>query len=271
MSESILSQPAPPADFRLAYGPDPLHIGDLRLPSGDGPHPLVIVVHGGFWRNRYDLEHIGHVCAALTARGLATWSIEYRRIGDPGGGWPGTLLDAGRAADYARELAPRFNLDLDRTVTAGHSAGGHLALWLAARPRLDPASELATPNPLRVRGAVSLAGVSDLRAAYDLRLSQRVVAELLGGSPDEVPERYASASPAELLPLGVPQVLIHGTSDGPVPFQISADYAARAASLGDQARLIPLEGAHHFELIDPGSREWPAVEQAIVAAATGGR
>ncbi|HYF64217.1 MAG TPA: alpha/beta hydrolase, partial [Herpetosiphonaceae bacterium] len=124
MSESILSQPAPPADLRLAYGPDPLHFGDLRLPAGPGPHPLVIVVHGGFWRNRYDLEHIGHVCAALTARGLATWSIEYRRIGDPGGGWPGTFLDAGRAADYARELAPRFNLDLERTVSAGHSAGG---------------------------------------------------------------------------------------------------------------------------------------------------
>jgi acetyl esterase/lipase len=271
MSESILAQPAPPADFRLSYGPDPLHIGDLRLPSGAGPHPLVVVVHGGFWRNRYDLEHIGHVCAALTARGLATWNIEYRRIGDPGGGWPGTFLDAGRATDYVRELAPRFNLDLDRTVTAGHSAGGHLALWLAARPRLDPASELATPDPLRVRGAVSLAGVADLRAAYDLRLSQRVVVELLDGSPDAVPARYASASPAELLPLGVPQVLIHGTSDGPVPFQISADYAARAASLGDQASLIPLEGAHHFELIDPGSREWPTVEQAIVDAVGGGR
>ena len=265
MSESILSQAAPPADARIAYGPDPLHFGDLRLPSGAGPHPVVVVVHGGFWRARYDLEHIGHVCAALTRCGLATWNIEYRRIGDSGGGWPGTFHDVARAADYVRELAPQYKLDLRRVVALGHSAGGHLATWLATRARIPAADPLFTSNPLPLLGVVSLAGVVDLQQAYALRLGQRVVAELIGGSPDEYPERYRSASPAALLPLGLPQILIHGTNDGPVPFQLSADYVRAAQAAGDSATLIALEGAHHFEVIDPASAEWAAVEQAVVS------
>ncbi len=268
MSDAILAQTPPPADLRLAYGPDPLHVGDLRLPAGPGPHPLAIMIHGGFWRARYDLEHLGHLCAALTAQGLATWSIEYRRLGNPGGGWPGTFHDVGRAIDYARELAPRYQLDLDRVVVAGHSAGGHLALWVNARARLAAHSPLYQPDPLPIRGAVSLAGVSDLQQGYALRLSQRVVAELLGGSPAAVPERYAAASPAALLPHGRPQILVHGTKDGPVPFALSADYVAQARAAGDSAMLVPLVGAHHFELIDPTSSEWPVVAAAICGLCT---
>lgn len=266
MSDRILSQTPPAADVRIMYGPDPLHFGDLRLPAGQTlqPCPVVVVVHGGFWRARYDLEHIGHVCAALTARGIATWNIEYRRIGNPGGGWPGTLLDVARAADYVRELAPQYHLDLSRVVAIGHSAGGHLAMWLAARSRIPASDATYTLNPISLRGVASLAGVVNLRQAYALRLSQQVVAAFIGGGPDDYPERYASASPAALLPLGVPQILIHGTKDGPVPFQISADYVAAARATGDRARLIALEGAHHFEVIDPSSAEWPLVEQAVL-------
>jgi acetyl esterase/lipase len=265
MSESILSQAPPAADARIVYGPDPLHFGDIRLPSGPGPHPVVVVVHGGFWRARYDLEHIGHVCAALTKRGLATWNIEYRRIGDAGGGWPGTFHDVANAADYVRTLAPEYKLDLSRVVALGHSAGGHLAMWLAARSRIPAADALFTSNPLPLRGVVSLAGVVDLQQAYALRLSQQVVSDLIGGAPAEYPDRYRSASPAALLPLGLPQILIHGTKDGPVPFQISADYVRAAQAAGDSATLIALEGAHHFEVIDPSSAEWSAVEQAALS------
>lgn len=263
MSDSILAQPAPPADVRIAYGADPLQFGDLRLPNSAEPHPVAIVVHGGFWRARYDLEHIGHVCAALTALGWATWNIEYRRIGNVGGGWPGTFLDVAQAADYVRQLAAQYQLDLSRVMTIGHSAGGHLALWLAGRHRIAVADALYRPDPLVPQRAVSLAGVADLRHAYTLRLSQRVVVELMGGTPAEVPQRYANASPAELLPLGVAQLIVHGTNDGPVPFAISERYVAAACAAGDAATLLALPGAHHFELIDPASPEWERIETEI--------
>src|SRR3954469_3797173 len=155
----LLSAPSPPADLRIAYGPDPLHFGDLRVPTGGGPHPVALVVHGGFWRNRYDLEHIGHLCAALTAEGVATWSIEYRRLGDTGGGWPGTFADVAAAAKYLRTLTPLYDLDLGRVVTMGHSAGGHLALWLAGCGKIAEGDPLHVADPLPLSGVVSLAGV----------------------------------------------------------------------------------------------------------------
>jgi acetyl esterase/lipase len=260
----ILSLPAPPADLRLAYGPDPLQFGDLRLPAGAGPHPVAVVIHGGFWRAQYDLTHIGHLCAALTSAGVATWNVEYRRIGNPGGGWPGTFHDVARATDHLRELAPAHALDLERVVTLGHSAGGHLALWLAARHRIPAGDVLASPTPLPLHAAISLAGVSDLELAWELRLRDGIVRALLGGAPEEVPERYATASPVALLPLGVPQVLIHGTDDESVPFIMSERYQAKAAACGDAASLIALPGAGHFELIDPRSREWPEVQRAVL-------
>jgi acetyl esterase/lipase len=145
----IFSTPPPPATERIPYGPDPLQFGDLRLPEGPGPHPVVVVVHGGFWRARWDLEHIGHACAALTREaGVATWCIEYRRIGNEGGGWPGTFLDVGAATDFLREIAKTHSLDLDRVVTIGHSAGGHLAVWLAARQHIPKDDSLHTDLPL---------------------------------------------------------------------------------------------------------------------------
>jgi acetyl esterase/lipase len=263
MSEDILELPAPKADARISYGQDPNQVGDLRLPAGAGPHLTVLVIHGGYWRARYDLEHIGHLCAALTREGLATWSLEYRRLGQPGGGWPGTFQDVAAGADHLRTLAAAHQLDLGRVVAVGHSAGGHLALWLAARGKIPSGDPLASPDPLRLRGAVSLAGVLDLRRAWELRLSGGVVGELLGGPPERFPERYATASPYELLPLGVPQVLLHGTEDHAVPYEISRRYHERAAELGDPASLVTLPGARHFEVIDPRSPEWPRVVQAV--------
>jgi acetyl esterase/lipase len=271
MSEDILDLPPAPADERLRYGEDPLQFGDLRLPRGDGPHPVVVYVHGGFWRSRYDLGHAGHPCAALTAAGIVTWNIEYRRIGNPGGGWPGTFDDVAAAADYVRTLAPRYNLDLERVVAVGHSAGGHLALWIAARRRIPRGAPLYGPDPVALRGAVSLAGVVDLREAWNRRLSNGVVRELIGGTPDETPDRYAIASPPQLLPLGVPQVLIHGTRDDSVPFKISAGYRESAVAAGDDATLVTLPGAGHFEPVDPRSAQWAETLAAVQGLVGGPR
>ncbi len=260
----IYNEAAPPADKRLSYGPNELHYADLRMPHGEGPHPLCIVIHGGFWRDRYDLEHLGHLCTDLTRRGIATWSLEYRRIGQEGGGWPGTLEDVALATDYVRYLAEEYNLDLERVVTTGHSAGGHLALWLAARPRLDHQDPLFKPDPLPLRAAISLAGVSNLEQAFKLNLSKGAVRELMGGSPAEYPERYAGASPFALLPLGVRQILIHGTADVNVPFEISRDYTAKAVESGDPVTLVSLPDAGHFELVDPHSSEWSTVVNSLL-------
>ncbi len=247
-SLDILDLPAPKADVRLHYGSDPLQFGDLRVPTGNGPHPVVIFIHGGFWKAAYNLEHAGHLCAALTKASAATWSLEYRRIGNPGGGWPGTFEDVKMGAAHIGALASQYKLDLARVVVAGHSAGGHLALWLGAQKT----SEL--------RGIVSLAGVSDLKRAWELRLSDGIVGKLLGGSPQDVPDRYAAADPMELLPIPVKQRLVHGTGDDVVPFELSE----RFAKASHNAQLIPLEGAGHFELIDPRAAEWKNVEKAIL-------
>jgi acetyl esterase/lipase len=252
MSREILSLPAPEADMRLRYGDDTLQFGDLRVPSGPGPHPVAIVIHGGFWRAAYSVDHIGHLAAALTKAGVATWAIEYRRIGNPGGGWPGTLDDVALGADHLKALATQHNLDLRHVVAIGHSAGGQLALWLGGR----------SGDAIPLRGVVSLAGVADLRRGYELGLGGGVVRELLGGSPEEVADRYKAASPIERLPLAVPQRLIHGTEDDIVPIEISERYVKAA---GAQARLIKLEGADHFAPIDPRSKEWRVVEETVLS------
>ncbi|HYR86658.1 MAG TPA: alpha/beta hydrolase [Terriglobia bacterium] len=248
---------------RIAYGSDPLQFGDLRLPRDAGLHPVVIVIHGGFWRARYDLEYIGHLCAALTAAGIATWSLEYRRIGNPGGGWPGTLQDVARGADHLRLMAVTHRLDLARVIALGHSAGGHLALWLGSRRKIPPDNPLHTHDPLHLAGIVSLAGVADLKRAWELRLSNTVVADFLGGSPEEAPDRYHVASPIEQLPFDIPQKLLHGTADMDVPFELSERYVSAATARGDAADLITLDDAGHFELVDPRTKEFARGREAV--------
>jgi acetyl esterase/lipase len=263
MSEDILTLPPPPADSRISYGPDPSQFGDLRVPTGPGPFPLVIGMHGGFWRARYDLEYFGHACAALTATGIATWNVEYRRLGMLGGGWPGTFLDVARAADYVAQLEHDYPLDLSRVLAVGHSAGGHLACWLAARPRVPGSSPLFSPAPLPLSGAVTLAGVLDLRRAWELRLSNNAAGALLCGGPDDWPERYAAASPIELLPLDLPQAIIHGTADTNVPFELSERYATAASVAGDDTNLLALYNTAHFEIVDPRAPQWRSVLDAV--------
>jgi acetyl esterase/lipase len=266
MADRIFSVAPPPADARIPYGADPLQFGDLRLPKGDGPHPVAVVIHGGFWRAKYNLDHIGHLCAALTSDGIATWSVEYRRLGDEGGGWPNTMLDVGAATDHLRESADEYNLDLGRVAAVGHSAGGHLAAWVASRHRVPKASELYMPSPLPLVATIPLAGVVDLRTAWEMLLSNNVTQDLMGGTPDEVPERYAAASPVELLPIGTKQILIHGTADPNVPHTLSEIYVAHARELGDDPKYVPLKDVGHFELIDPTSKWYKVVRDEVLGA-----
>lgn len=262
--EQISDLPLPAADDRIQYGGNPLMFGDLRLPKGEGPHPLAVVIHGGCWRSENDIGHISHLSVALTRAGIATWTLEYRRVGNAGGGWPGTFEDVARGTDYVRRLAQQFPIDLKRVVLVGHSAGGHLALWLAARSNLLQQSSLFTSDPLRVRGVLSLAGITDLRTfGKGVGYCNASVAMLLGGGAEEVSDRYAQASPIELLPIGVPLRLLHGTLDTIVPVQQSRDFAQRARSKGDDAQAVTIEGAAHFDLIAPSSPAWKTVERTV--------
>lgn len=253
--QEILSLPAPPADARIAYGRNENQFGDLRLPSGGGDkkHPVVVVIHGGFWRAAYDLVYAGHMAADLAKYGFATWNIEYRRLGQHGGGYPGTLDDVAAAVDHLAAIAVAQRLDLSRVYALGHSAGGHLALWLATR------KEAA----VRIAGAVALAGIGDLKDGDARRLSSGVVAEWMGCAPSACGEAYQKASPIERLPAKVPLRLIHGDQDDIVPFAMSEAFVKAARRAGDDATLIRLAGSGHFQPVDPRTAEWKRVLDAL--------
>jgi acetyl esterase/lipase len=259
MPEDILTLPPPPADARIAYGSDPNQFLDLRLPSpkdkSTGPNPWVVNIHGGYWRARYNLDHAGHLCAALTSRGLATANLEYRRVGNEGGAWPGTFADVRAAYNFLVQNASQHNLDPRRVVAMGHSAGGQLALCLAAH---EPG----------ITRAVSLAGVVDLERAYGLHLSNDAVVEFLGGTPAQVPDHYREADPMQLSIPQARQWLIHGSADDVVPPDFSRDYVdvkqKRSGKLKEDAHLLTIDKAGHFDVIDPRAPAWKSVEQAIL-------
>jgi acetyl esterase/lipase len=246
-SEDILSLPAPKADARLAYGGDANQFLDLRRPMGKGAHRLVLAIHGGYWRAKYDLAYMGHLCAALTAKGIATANLEYRRVGNLGGGWPGTFADIRAAYQFLLQNAQPQGIDSKRIVAIGHSAGGQLALCLAAH---EPG----------VRAAISLAGVVDLQRAYELHLSNDAVVEFLGGTPAEVADHYREADPMKLA-IGARQWLVHGAADDVVPPAFSRDY--ERAKSKENVRLVEIPGAGHFDVVDPRTGVWKDVERAV--------
>jgi len=253
MSDDILNLPPPPPDQRIAYGSDPNQFMDLRFPSSKrkSSGPLVINIHGGFWRAKYDLAHAGHLCAALQASGIATANVEYRRVGNHGGGWPGSFADICDAHKFLLQNADAYRIDPSRLVVMGHSAGGQLALCLAAH---EPA----------LHGVISLAGVVDLRRAYDLHLSNDAVVEFLHGTPNEVHESYREADPMQLS-IRPQQRLIHGLEDDTVPPAFSRDYVtAKQGKRKEDARLTEIAGANHMDLIDPRSAAWKQVEQRVL-------
>jgi acetyl esterase/lipase len=218
---------------------------------------VVVLIHGGFWRARYKLRLEDDLVGDLAERGWAVWNLEYRRLGwRSRGGWPATFDDVGAGIDLLGELDEP--LDLARVVAVGHSAGGQLAFWAAARPGLPAGAPGAEPR-IRLAGAVAQAGVVDLREALGLHLSDDVVRRLLGGTPGKHPRRYGLASPVERLPLGVPQLLVHGDADDVVPISIARGYGRRALDAGDPCELVELPGLGHMDHLDPGSVAWPPV------------
>jgi acetyl esterase/lipase len=257
----VAAMPSRPADARATYGTAPEQFGELRLPTGPGPHPVVVLIHGGCWRAEYDITHIAPLATALAGDGWAVWAIEYRRVGSPGGGWPGTFQDVGAAIDHLRTLANTHPLDLFRVVVAGHSAGGHLALWSAARGVLPKGSPIAAVDPLVPRGVVSIAGITDVATYASPNGCGSAVVPLMGGAPDAVADRYAQASPVALVP-PVPVQLLVGTADTIVP-RTQADAFVKAAGTRATVRLV--EGAGHFDLIAPDREAWTVLRDALRA------
>lgn len=243
MPRDILALPPVPADRRVAYGGDPNQFFDSWEAQGNR-RGAAVMIHGGFWRARYDLNHAGHLCAALAQNGIATASLEYRRVGNTGGGWPGTFDDIVAGTRAAAELLAQ------PPVVLGHSAGGHLALRVASKP-------------LDLRGVVALAPVADLRLCYDLHLSNDAVVEFLGGTPAEIPGAYDAACPTRH-PASVPRALLHGAADDIVSLSLTHAYvSAREADPGGVESVV-IAAAGHFDLIDPASAAWPAVLDAVV-------
>jgi acetyl esterase/lipase len=247
----------PPAPC-IPYGHHPNQVANLHLPAREGgPWPCVVLLHGGFWRTGWDRTLMTALAADLAGRGIAAWNVEYRRVGEDGGGWPGTLEDVAAAIDH---LADVVEVDQGRIATCGHSAGGHLALWLAGRHRVEGGMPGAAPRVTPVL-AVAQAGVCDLEQARRDELGGGAVEALLG-SPDVAPERFAAASPAALAPLGVPQLLVHGDADDIVPVSQSRAYAA----LEPDAELVELAGADHFAVIEPARPGWATVVDRLEAS-----
>ncbi len=292
--DDVLTRPAPPPDLVIRYGGGPEHVADVRLPKappadGSPPAPLVVFLHGGFWRVAFDRTHTGPMATALAALGYAVCVPEFRRTGQAGGGWPGTFDDVAHAVDrvpaLVREAAGPDVIADGPVLLAGHSAGGHLALWAAGRHLLRPDSawHRATPSAVTpsavtpsavtpsARGVVVLAGATRLADCYDQGLGAGAAAELIGGGPAQYPQRYRDADPVGLLPLGCPVRLIHGTLDDVVPPAMSHAYADTSRGAGDDTTMTELPGTSHADLIDPLSPAWPHVVAAFQALAPPGR
>jgi acetyl esterase/lipase len=242
-----------------SYGPDRSQRADLRLPPGEGPHRVMVLVHGGSWQARYGRIVMRGLAGDLLARGWATWNIEYRRVGN-GGGWPNTFTDVAAAIDHLAEVPAA--LDLERVGILGHSAGGHLALWAAARASLPPGAPGFCEGGPRVRltRVISQAGVCDLAGAY-ARWRGGAARLLMGGSPEELPQRYAVGDPLRLIPLAIPALLVHGSEDRTVSFELSRSYERAAAAAGAEVELVEIPGAagRHRAHIDPRGAAWAAV------------
>ncbi len=264
----ILARKSELGDRRIAYGADPNQFGELWMPSRPRRARVVVIIHGGCWQAALPgLELMNGVAADLRQRGYAVWNIEYRRLGSPGGGYPGTFEDVGRAVDFLRVISRTDHLDLGHVVVLGHSAGGHLALWAAGRSRLPIGSPLRTPHPLRIGGVVTLAGINDLAAYHatgpDACGGPTTVDQLVGAGQRPTEAVYGDTSPVELLPLHTRQTIVSGGLDPIVPQHFGDDYVALARARGDDAEALDLPDAGHFELIDPLGADWKSIARAV--------
>jgi acetyl esterase/lipase len=249
--------------IRASYGFGPIQVGELRLPPGKGPFPVAIIFHGGcYLKAMADMNMMSPLATALTARGFATWNVEYRALGDEGAGWPGTFEDWALAADHLRFLAKTEPLDLKRVIAVGHSAGGHAAVWLAARPQLS--GKLKGDNPVPIKAVVNIDGPEDV-ALYEPHQrqicdGQDVLDQMLGGAPQAAADHWRDGNPAQRLPLHAHQLLV---SSALMSGAAADAYAARARAAGDKVDVLKLD-AGHFDPIAPGTPAWKQVEDFIV-------
>lgn len=255
--------PVPPLDLTLRYGTTPQHVIDVKLPL-ELPAPLMVLIHGGFWQSTVDRRYLGPMARALAAAGYMAAVVEFRRVGMADGGWTGTFDDIAAALDQVAELAEPHGADVSKITWVGHSSGGHLALWAAARPGLP--AESPWRGPCAAQHVVSLAGCCSLRLCAEWNLGNGAARKLMGGMPDEVPERYAVADPEALPPPSVPVTLIHGMDDDAVPVGMSGAFKV--------GRLVEIPGAGHRDLVDPRSPAWRQVlsllgDSSIAEAAIG--
>jgi acetyl esterase/lipase len=267
---ALLTRERPQPSTSIRYGDDQMQVVDLWLPAGKGPHPTVLMVHGGCWQTEIaDRRIMNWIADDLRKRGMAVWNIDYRGVDREGGGYPGTFQDAAAAADALRAHAKTHNLDISRLVATGHSAGGHLALWLAGRHRLPAGSRLRTADPLRIRTVVSLGGLPDLELAATPPGSgcgTEVVEKLVGPPTMSSRDVYADTSVPRLGPLGVRQVLVNGLQDRIIPTVYADDYAKRMTAAGDKVTVRMVDRTGHVELIAPESEAWKVAAREIEKA-----
>ena len=264
----LLARPRPAPTLHAQYGAAPSQFGELWLPDGAGTHPVLLMIHGGCWRADFPgIELMAYAAEDLRQRGFAVWDVEYRRLGESGGGYPGTFEDIADATDWLRRLADGNGLNLRNVIALGHSSGGQLALWAAARPRLPKASPLYRDGPLSIRAAISLAGIDDLsayRAEGPPMCGGPRVIDFLDGSVTRGPwDVFEDTSPAEMLPIGVPQEIVSGALDPIVPAAFGRAYAAKAKAAGDTVQEVTIPDASHFELIDPQSSAFAEIRAII--------
>lgn len=246
-----------PPQASILYGPEEAQFIDLYFPAGSGLHPVIVLLHGGCWRLEYGAKPLGVLCQALVEQGWAVCNVDYRRAGN-GGDWPNTFQDVSAAVDLLPQLAADYPLDLGQVITMGHSAGGLLALWLAARSNLPENSELYRVNPQPVQAVIALAGIANLHHGVAQEMCLDGLAVVMGGLPADVPERYQQGSPHELLPLGIPHYHIVGDSD-PKILANTQTFISAAQQAGDQPGLFIAPQCGHFEVVIPQTPAWTII------------
>jgi acetyl esterase/lipase len=266
----LLDRPHAKADRTIRYGADPLEVADLWLPRRAGPHPTVLMVHGGCWRTEIaDRTVMDWIAEDLRRRGIAVWNVEYRGVDRPGGGYPGTFRDVAAAADALRGAATEYDLAIDRIVVVGHSAGGHLGLWLAARPGLPAASPLRVADPLPISAAISLGGLPDLASAHTPpgdACGAETIEQLTGPATSARPDVYADTSPAALPPPAAAITLVNGMRDDTAPPSFATAYASKMRAKGKAVTIVTVPDEGHVELIAPGTAAWRRIAAAIEQA-----
>jgi acetyl esterase/lipase len=249
------------ADGTVHYGPAPSQVAELFLPKAKGPHPVVVLLHGGCFLKAYEgFPQTSALAADLAGRGYAVWNVEYRKLGEAGAGYPGTFQDVASAVDRLRAEAPKHDLDLRRVVAIGHSAGGHLALWAASRGRLPAASPLRAADPLKIGAVISLAGIGDLKGqgkVFALPCGDDTIDRLVDTAHRRNP--FADTSPAELLPTGARVLMVHGAFDAVMPPYTGRDYVLKVRKAGDGAEVVTLPNAAHFDLVIPTTPAWKEI------------